>query len=168
MKQTLTLQPGSALATFIPMTPSSTPGVIPVSVDEDDDLVMADYTVQPSPVTPAQSPLPDEVSHSDDEEAAVEVKTEGESQTTPEQLEFADAATQTDEPLVQLNAMVVAASVQHRFAQLLEIGSREQVEHVLHQLMSAAVAYNPRPYLDDHAVRREPHSPSSSPDELED
>ena len=143
--------------------PESTPGTIPVDLEEDED--MADFA--PPPLTPMQSPLPDEVSHSDDEDIVDDDAEEAEcEQTTPELIETVDVSTQTEEPTHAVNAMTIAATVQHRFAQLLEFGTREQVEHVLHQLMSAAVAYNPRPYLDDRAVRREPHSPTSPPDEL--
>ena len=124
-----------------------------MDLDEDED--MADFAPPKSPLTPVQPALPDEVSHSDDEDADVEVA-ECE-QTTPEPIETVDVATQTEEPTQAVNAMTIAATVQHRFAQLLEVGTREQVEHVLHQLMSAAVAYNPRPYLDDRAVRTHNH-----------
>ena len=141
--------------------PESTLGTIPVDLEEDED--MADFA--PPPLTPRQSPLPDEVTPSEDEDIVNDDAEEAESEQNTPEIETADAATQTEEPTQAVCAMTVAAAVQHRFAQLLEIGTRDQVEHALHQLMSAAVAYNPRPYLDSRAVRREPHSPESQPDE---
>jgi hypothetical protein len=136
-KQALAVEPGSTIVGYIPMTPLrhpppvATPGVIHVDLEEE-DIEDADFS-------PPQSPRPldvdaiavevEEPLSGTDEEQALTL-------TSPssEAVETMEVATQTDDPTPAVNAMTLAATIQHRFAQLLEVGSRDKLNTLYNNL----------------------------------